>query len=497
MNVFKDISTTRFTLNGVEYLKNYISTVRRDKVIVFNNYERKDVLVDLTSYTNFTVNGASYGSAAALQAALLSVIYNRTTLGGSNIELTQDNIDIAAYADFLQETVSALDVVNRINTSPNIISLNNQESLWIIARAYSISSSGNVSLNSIYPFKVLNNGKGVYGSGQKQLKPDDLLGFTPKQVNITDIESDPKTLTVNFGNIGTTVSQWLNSRNPAVSIQPQDDGYTILKGTINGEVETYLFVGLAGRYGVGNLQSVDADFQLLNEASKPYIPGFNDVLAKNNEALIPINMMNGSPVLFQKPGGGPQGGIYYSGNNLQVFLNGGNGAIALNSHSFFYNDGTFFLGGGPNSLSFDGSAIFMGKGKTSTPIADENSQVIPTTEWVQKKIKATAHRPVKKITTATAGFANGVYTLLPIDRDYWLSFDIATAFQITVPVFTKDTLIEGDVVGNGQATFVPVSGLTLIYPASELPKIAEKNSVFGLKYRTEVDVTLYGRLALL
>lgn len=77
-----NINDVRFSLNGVEYLKNYISKVSGSSIEIFNCYERRDILVPFNHYNKFTVNGNTYASAAALQSALLSVIYGRNTLGG-------------------------------------------------------------------------------------------------------------------------------------------------------------------------------------------------------------------------------------------------------------------------------------------------------------------------------------------------------------------------------------------------------------------------------
>jgi lysophospholipase L1-like esterase len=278
MNVFQELSVSRFTLNGIEYLKNYVSSVHGDKVVVFNNYERKDTLVELTSYKNYTVNGSEYGSAEALQAALLSVIYNRTTLGGSNIVLSQDNIDVVIYMNFVSDGLSALDVVNSINSSVQTYTVNEQQSIWVNAKSYTVTSKG-VSLNNTYIFKITNKGKGVYGAGQKQLSINDVFFVSSNPVSSNDIENDPETENINFGNLtDQKVSEWLNLKNPSFNIQPQDEGYTLFKGNINGQPKNYLFVGNAGQYGLGQPASTEDDFQLLSDVAQPSTPSIDKVL---------------------------------------------------------------------------------------------------------------------------------------------------------------------------------------------------------------------------
>ena len=75
MIVIKTLSGTRFTLNGIQYFKNYISAVYGNKIEIFNCYERKDVLLPQTHFNQFTVDGVYYSDAASLQSALLGVIY--------------------------------------------------------------------------------------------------------------------------------------------------------------------------------------------------------------------------------------------------------------------------------------------------------------------------------------------------------------------------------------------------------------------------------------
>jgi hypothetical protein len=82
MRIINDISNQRFTLDGIEYLKNFLSRPYGNKITIYNAYDFNDVLIENELYTNVEVNGVVYGSAALLQQALLSVIYTRNSLGG-------------------------------------------------------------------------------------------------------------------------------------------------------------------------------------------------------------------------------------------------------------------------------------------------------------------------------------------------------------------------------------------------------------------------------
>lgn len=79
MHVIANSDDNIFSLNGIKYLKNYISRVYGNQIEIFNCYEKADVLVQKDNYQNFTVNGIAYPNVLLLQEALLNVLFNRTT----------------------------------------------------------------------------------------------------------------------------------------------------------------------------------------------------------------------------------------------------------------------------------------------------------------------------------------------------------------------------------------------------------------------------------
>jgi hypothetical protein len=84
MIIIDTVSSTRFSVDGVPYLKNYISEVAGNQITIFNAYDRKDIRVDWTHYGDITLNGVVYGNSADLQSNLLPVIYTRASLGGAS-----------------------------------------------------------------------------------------------------------------------------------------------------------------------------------------------------------------------------------------------------------------------------------------------------------------------------------------------------------------------------------------------------------------------------
>jgi len=82
MIVINTVNSQRFSLDGVEYFKNFLSRVFGNKIKIYNAYDSNDVAIDVEIYSNIQLNGVVYASATLLQQALLSVIYTRDSLNG-------------------------------------------------------------------------------------------------------------------------------------------------------------------------------------------------------------------------------------------------------------------------------------------------------------------------------------------------------------------------------------------------------------------------------
>ena len=81
MIVINTVNAERFSLNGIEYFKNFTPVVAGDTISILNTYGNCIDIVKSTNYANFTVNGLTFLNVASLQGALLPVVYTRNTLG--------------------------------------------------------------------------------------------------------------------------------------------------------------------------------------------------------------------------------------------------------------------------------------------------------------------------------------------------------------------------------------------------------------------------------
>lgn len=77
MNIISNVDNRKFTLNGIQYFKNYISNVAGSNIRIINAYDSNDVLLDWVDYAQITLNGVVYGSVALLQQNLIDVCFNR------------------------------------------------------------------------------------------------------------------------------------------------------------------------------------------------------------------------------------------------------------------------------------------------------------------------------------------------------------------------------------------------------------------------------------
>jgi len=447
-----------FTLTTGQTLSQWLNTSNPAKVI--QPQEEGYTLFKSTGADNRTYlwigSGGTYGSGRTQ-----AVQDNFQLLNEAITPVIQDNIDIKKMFTIPNNYTTA-SIVSAIN-SLSAYEIKDTQSVWFIGRQQTmLQIPGNIGLNEpirylgplILKYKMINKGKGWYGRGGIALTSANIELVYTNEASLEDLESGAETQIIDFILAqGQSLSEWLNVQLPDKNIQPQEEGYTIFKGTVDSEEVSYLWIGAAGRYGTGRLQSSETDFQLLNDvAPAPFIPGYAQVLSQNNRTL-----------------------------QYAVHGNETTGATTAYGADIEHTG----ISGLSVALDFDEPAATVRYRIPAKPTQDIFA------------MQSDIHKPVKTITVSTAGFTAETYTLQAEDKDKWLLFNVSTDFTVKIPdtVFAANTLIEGEVADVGQATFVTV-GASLHHGASENPRTAEKNSVFGLKFRSATEVSLYGKLDL-
>jgi hypothetical protein len=143
MIIIDTVSSTRFSVDGVPYLKNYISEVAGNQITIFNAYDRKDIRVDWTHYGDITLNGVVYGNSADLQSNLLPVIYTRASLGGAS--------GVQSIVAGTNITVDDTDPENPIvsSTGGGAVTSVNSDTGAVIVDLQSATDEGNETTNDV------------------------------------------------------------------------------------------------------------------------------------------------------------------------------------------------------------------------------------------------------------------------------------------------------------------------------------------------------------
>lgn len=76
-----EVDGQRFSINGIEYFKNFLSVVHGEYISIYNAYDSRNVLASNIHYSDFIINGNTYADATTVQYVILSILYTRDTLG--------------------------------------------------------------------------------------------------------------------------------------------------------------------------------------------------------------------------------------------------------------------------------------------------------------------------------------------------------------------------------------------------------------------------------
>lgn len=289
MNIINTFDDKRFTLNGIQYFKNYISAVRGDRIEIFNCYERKDVLVALTGFEHFNVNGTIHNSAASLQQALIDVLYTRSVGGGgsSSQNNTGRYISISPRRG-VNAPATTTELAQYINTStPTGLLSGGFMTITETNAPVFLASTAKVDEAYYKHVFVFLGGKGTWGSmpygaavTNTQFKLLSVTALVPEDI-------DPENIT-ELGEI--TEGAFLTAAN-AQERDFSDEKKTHYLSYYNGPIlNVSLFTGEPGIYGGESPQFSNADFTVATKSTtKPSpIPTLQQLLASNGSAALPI-----------------------------------------------------------------------------------------------------------------------------------------------------------------------------------------------------------------
>lgn len=350
MNFINSLNDKYFTLNGVQYFKNYVSAVHGSKVEIYNCYERKDVLVPLTRFSEFTVDGSVYSSATQLQEALLEVTYSRLTIGDSST-IDQNNTarvinagNIVPTANIFFNTKVA--VAAKLNNMDIVITAKQTP---VIITASLLSTDGtHVSKSYKYLFKP---GKGTWGINGTSINQSHLELISVENYLIDNLLSEPNAVINNLGELpdGNFVAA-ANALSWDFSDSGANDESGIKTYYFSYETDGVLyfaqFVGAPNNYGGGYTdQFTTADFVSTTDSRITDIPTLEDVLEQGGNT-------NVSQLINDGDGTSPYATVA-NVNGLNVTVNQAAAELYLKNSSgttlatvnlgFLNNEGTTFF----------------------------------------------------------------------------------------------------------------------------------------------------------
>ncbi|AXG73935.1 hypothetical protein DVK85_06630 [Flavobacterium arcticum] len=251
MIIINSLNESRFTFNGVQYFKNYVTKIAGDKLTIYNTYNNKDVLVPLTPFDQFRVNGSVYDTIEELQIAIIGICYTRTTLdegspnGQNNIGRYLSFGEIAGGNDYITPTDVAT-FINNLDYS-------------IVITAIDAPVTFDFTRNGVRYLFDFTPGKGMWGSASGANFGGTVQSFHFKlksvfKITPTDIEDNQGATIISLGDIPT--GDYLTKAN---SVQRDfndagelDENGSVISYYFSYTTDTILyfiqFVGAAGVY---------------------------------------------------------------------------------------------------------------------------------------------------------------------------------------------------------------------------------------------------------
>jgi hypothetical protein len=285
MIIINDLNESRFTLNGVQYFKNYLTRVAGNSLSIYNAYNTSDVLVPFSAYEKFQVNGGIFEAVEGLQAALVGICYTRNTLNeGSPAD--QNNIGrVISFGELLPQNGL---YITREEASAKINSLT--EPITISAKDTPVNFTFTRE-GKMYGFEFL-GGKGIWGSTSgSEVFPHQFLLKTLYDITPEDITGETSGATIiSLGEVPD--GNFLAAANSAQR-DFSNSGMADEDGTIRSYYFTYTsdgilnfvqFVGEAGIYN-GNITQNDL-VSSTNSKASPIID-YESVLQYGKVAVSP------------------------------------------------------------------------------------------------------------------------------------------------------------------------------------------------------------------
>ncbi|WP_330444210.1 pyocin knob domain-containing protein [Flavobacterium sp. C4GT6] len=287
MIIINSVSNTLFSFNGIEYFRNYISVVRGERIEIFNCYERDDVMLPLTHYSEVSLNGITYSNASDLQSTLQTVVYSRATLGSDEVEVVeQNNVGKIIYLDYVNGSDLLTQVLGDINSQTTLISATDNP---VFFTAYKSASTASVAQKLRFQFM---GGKGTWGAGGSAVLPSHLYQLPPESLLPEDITANSKSNVISLGQV-TNEAEFLTKVNSAVRDLTDTSKLHYFSYSLDSVLYLKRFTGQPGEYDGTQTVLTETDFNdATNSNVQPglYLPTLKDITAVDSFTDSPITI---------------------------------------------------------------------------------------------------------------------------------------------------------------------------------------------------------------
>ncbi|WP_417357681.1 pyocin knob domain-containing protein [Flavobacterium sp.] len=287
MIIINSVSNTLFSFNGIEYFRNYISVVRGERIEIFNCYERDDVMLPLTHYSEVSLNGITYNNASDLQSVLQTVIYSRATLGSDEVEVVeQNNVGKIIYLDYVSGSDLLTQVLGDINSQTTLISATDNP---VYFTAYKSSTTASVAQKLRFQFM---GGKGTWGAGGSAVLPSHLYQLPPESLLPEDITANSKSNVISLGQI-TNETEFLTKVNSTLRDLTDTSKLHYFSYSLDSILYIKRFTGQPGEYDGTQTVLTETDFNdATNSNVQPglYLPTLKDITAIDSFTDTPITI---------------------------------------------------------------------------------------------------------------------------------------------------------------------------------------------------------------
>ena len=301
MNIINTFSDKRFTLNGIQYFKNYVSVVRGNKIEIFNCYERKDVLVELTHYNQFSIDGSVFTSAALLQEALLPVIYSRINMGDGST-FAQNNIGKSINLGIYFGDSSVTAIAAKMNNRTTVISAIDTPVVLSLTSIFSSAELGQFAFNNKKYLYLFRPGAGTYGIGGTTVTTTMITQLATLNLTPDDVQNDPGAIIYNIDPV-TNGDYLLKANNSFWDFSDsghinEDDSIKTYYFSYSVDNVLYFaqFKGTPGVYGLNNTPFEEEDFVATTNSNITPTPTFEQILAQGGNKNISQLTNNGDGV---------------------------------------------------------------------------------------------------------------------------------------------------------------------------------------------------------